>query len=296
MKRLQRFDQPDFIPIFEDYGHFMGKSIGLTGHRGVLGGILHDRLSKHAIRVETYLGDVTDMPSLELWFREYRFDYFFHFAAIVPTNKVMNNPLSAYETNAIGTYNICKQIIITQPNVWFFLASSSHVYKPCEIKEKQPIPEWFALEPKTFYGVTKLAGEQISRPLLKAYDVTYCIGRIFSFSSVRQKDSYLVPAMERKVHQLPSDGVLEVINGKSVRDIMDAETIIDCLLYLARSRFMGTINIGSGKGTSVEGIARQLARKLKKKIKIHCIEKNRPDSLVADVQELKNVILQQVRS
>ena len=294
MRRLQQFDQPDFIPIFEDYGHFIGKCIGLTGHHGILGNILHSRLSKHAIQVETYLGDITDMPSLESWFREYRFDLFFHFAAIVPVHKVMHNPMAAYETNAIGAYNICKQVILNQPNLWLFLASSSHVYKPCGIQDKIPINEGFALEPSTFYGISKLVGEQISRPLLDAYDVSYCIGRIFSFSNVRQQESYLVPALERKIQQMSDNGVLEVINGKSVRDIMDGETVIDCLLYLAKSRFKGTLNIGTGIGMDVESIARHIAVKLKKRILIKCIDSNHPDSLVADVHVLKNIISEQI--
>ena len=294
MRRSQRFDQPDFIPPFEDYEHFMGKSVGLTGHRGVLGSILHERLSKHTIRVETYFGDITDAPRLASWFRAHQFDFFFHFAAIVPVPKVMQNPMAAYETNAIGTYNICKQVVINQPKLWLFLASSSHVYKPRGIKEKQPINERFELEPKNFYGVTKLAGEQISRPLLNVYDVAYCIGRIFSFSSVRQKDSYLVPTLEEKIKQLPEDGLLEVINGKSKRDLMDAETVIDCVLYLAKSRFKGTLNIGSGDGTDVESVAHQIARRLKKKIRVKCIEKSRPDFLVADVKILRDVLSKQV--
>ncbi|MDP3283191.1 MAG: GDP-mannose 4,6-dehydratase, partial [Desulfobacterales bacterium] len=265
MRRLQRLDQPDFIPVFEDYGHFTGKSVGLTGYEGTLGSILHSRLSEHDIRVEPYLGDITDMSRLESWFREYRFDYFFHFAAIVPVHKVTHNRMGAYETNAIGTYNICKQVISNQPYLWLFLASSSHVYRPCGIQDKNPITEEFSLEPNTFYGVSKLVGEQISRPILDAYNVSYCIGRIFSFSSVRQKGSYLVPTLERKIKQLPDNGVLEVINGKSLRDMVDAETVIDCLLYLAKGQFEGTLNIGSGIGMDVESIARHIALRLKKR-------------------------------
>jgi nucleoside-diphosphate-sugar epimerase len=294
MRRLQRFDQPDFIPVFEDYGHFNGKRVGLTGYKGTLGSVLHRRLSKHDIRVETYLGDITDTSNLESWFREYRFDYFFHFAAIVPVHEVMNNRLKAYETNVIGTYNICKQVISSQPHLWLFLASSSHVYRAGRIQDNYPIIEGFSLEPNTFYGASKLAGEQISRHVLDAYDISYCIGRIFSFSSMRQKGSYLVPTLEQKIKQLPDNGVLEVVNGKSIRDIMDAETVIDCLLYLAKGQFEGTLNIGSGIGTDVENIARNIALRLKKRTRIKCINVKTPDSLVADVSVLKNFITKQV--
>jgi UDP-glucose 4-epimerase len=295
MRRLQRFDQPDFIPEFEYYDHFTGKCIGLTGYKGTLGRILHRHLLRHGIRVETYLGDITDRSSLESWFRKNRFDYLFHFAAMVPVHNVTHNRMRAYETNTIGTYNICKQVISNQPNLWLFLASSSHVYRPRGIQNKTPITEDFSLEPNNFYGVSKLAGEQVSRPILDAYDVSYCIGRIFSFSSVRQKGAYLVPSLAWKIKQLPDNGMLEVMDGKSIRDIMDAETVIDCLLYLAKGRFKGTLNIGSGVGMDVEGIARHIALRLKKRIRIKRIRTKPPDSLVADVNVLKNFISEQVQ-
>lgn len=290
MKRSQIFEQPAFIPIFTDYSYFLGRCVGMTGQSGLLGGILSERLTTHNIHVEAYQGDITDIVSLGVWFRKHRFDYFFHFAAIVPVSQVMDDPLKAYNVNVVGSYNTCSQIIETQANCWLFLASSSHVYKCSQISGEQVLKVGSAEEPDTFYGVTKLAAERISRPILDQYKVDYCIGRIFSFSSMAQKEPYLVPTLRRKIEETAENGVLEIINPDSIRDIMDADTVIDCVLHLAQRRFKGTLNIGSGKGISIKDVGYHIMKLLGKKIQICGVNKSQPDSLVADIRILKQVL------
>lgn len=290
MGRHQLFKQPSFIPVFKDYGYFLGKYIGITGQSGLLGGILSERLAGHKVHVEAYPGDITDITSLEAWFRKHDFNYFFHFAAIVPVSQVMHNPLNAYDVNVVGSYNICKQIIETQPNCWLFLASSSHVYKGSTISGELALTVGSSEEPDTFYGVSKLAAERISSPILDRYEVDYCIGRIFSFSSAIQKEPYLVPTLRRKIEEIPDNGVLEIINPDSVRDIMDADTVIDCVLHLAQKRFKGILNIGSGKGMSIKDIGFHIMKVLGKKIQIRGVDKTQPNFLVANVQVLKQIL------
>jgi len=296
MKRTQYFKQPEFIPIFTDYSHFFGKSIGITGQHGILGGILSERLISHNIRVEAYPFDVTDAETLNDWFNKYNFDYFFHFAAIVPVSQVMLDPLKAYRVNVIGSFNICNQIIENQPNSWLFLASSSHVYRGSPISEEQQILKvGFAEAPDSFYGVTKLVAEQISRPILDQHKANYCIGRIFSFSSIAQKEPHLIPTLRRKISEMAPSDVLEIINPDSIRDIMDAETVIDCLLYLAQNKFEGTLNIGSGKGMRILDIAYHIMELLGKKNQIRGVNKSLPNTFVADVDTLMQVVSEKRR-
>jgi nucleoside-diphosphate-sugar epimerase len=290
MSRYQLFAQPSFIPIFENFNCFKGRKIGITGHRGVLGKILNERLSLNGVKVISYSGDITDITDLAEWFSEHQFDYFFHFAAIVPIDKTENQALRAYEVNAIGCFNICKQIIKTQTNCWLFLASSSHVYQPTEVGDRKlSLNESAPNIPSSFYGASKLAGERIVLPLLEHEKLPFCIGRIFSFSHISQKEPYLVPSLKRKILETPIDGLLEVVNAESVRDIMDAETVVDCLLHLAQNSCQGIINIGTGEGLSVGKIALDLARDMRKKIRIKKKDMGKINSIVADVQKMSNL-------
>ena len=290
MIRKQLFDQPSFIPIYQNWTVFEGKNIGITGARGTLGKILNDRMIANNTNLSQYPGDITDSRALESWFREKHFDYFFHFAAVVPINTVSKQPLNSFETNAIGTYNICKSILDSQRVCWLFIASSSHVYKPNKPNDNQPLELLLPNQTEAFYGISKLASEQISRPLLNHFEADYCIGRIFSFSGINQKGTFLVPNLIQMIEQLPTDGTLKVINPDSVRDIIDAETVIDCILHLAEKRFNGTIDIGSGQGMRIKEIAKHLAKNLGKKIEIDGINEKQPNSLVADASELKAIV------
>lgn len=291
MERQQIFEQPSFIPYFEDYSIFDVSSVGMTGHLGVLGSILYKRMIEHGIQVEAYGGDITDVKFLADWFESNKFEYFFHFAALVPVAVVESDVLIAYETNVIGTYNVCREIIKTQRGCWFFLASSSHVYRSNGTEEPNRLSVGDKENPGTFYGASKLAGEQIARPILKQCGIHNCIGRIFSFSHVSQQEPFLVPMLKRRIEELPEGGELEIINPDSIRDIMDAETVIDSILHLARRRYNGTINIGTGKGMSIADIAEHVAEKIGKNISIRGVDKARPNSLVADVEELKKLFV-----
>jgi nucleoside-diphosphate-sugar epimerase len=84
--------------------------------------------------------------------------------------------------------------------------------------------------------------------------------------------------------------MLEIINPDSVRDIMDADTVIDCVLHLAQSGFKGTLDIGCGYGISIKDIAYRICKLLGKKIHISGVNKGEPNSLVANVETLKQVL------
>lgn len=285
------FPRPDFIPLFNSYQIFKNKRIGITGHRGVLGSILYNRLLKNKIKAKAYLGDILDLSSLEKWFDNNHFDYFFHFAAVVPLEIVDKDPIKAYSINVIGTFNISKAIVESQPGCWLFLASSSHIYKPNPQKSRRKIKTIDDKSPITLYGKSKLAGEKISIPFLDYFDQEYCIGRIFSFSSYSQKEPYLVPTLIRKIEHMKDGDILEINNSSSLRDIMDAESVIDSILYLASSRYKGIVNIGSGMAVTVKKIAEIIAKKNNKEIKIiDTGAVNNSNSLIADISELKKII------
>ncbi len=295
MIREQIFEQPAFIPVFEDYHFFKNKRVGITGGDGVLGGIISKRFVERGIKTTSYPDNITDVASLHKWFGNHNFDFFFHFAAIVPVTDVQNDPLKAYEVNAIGTYYICKEIVKTQSSCWFFIASTSHIYKKQPAVDFGLLKESHQKEPATIYGMTKLLAEQISIPILEHYKISYCISRIFSFTSVRQKEPYLVPTLRRKIESTSENDTLNIVNPDCVRDIIDAETVIDCILHLALNHVKGIINIGSGEGKRIIDIAQHIMKLANKNIQIKGTNKIVPDSLVADVTLLRNILPQKKR-
>jgi nucleoside-diphosphate-sugar epimerase len=280
--------RPGFIAEFQDFTAFQARAVGVTGARGVLGSILSGRLRQHGVALATYEGDVNDAAALAAWFASHQFGHFFHFAALVPVAQVEADPLLAYQTNVIGTYNVCRQLVLTQRNCWLFHCSSSHVYRPTSAPV--PIAEDAVKAPQSFYGETKLAAEALVATLLGKLQVPHCIGRVFSFTHPRQGASYLVPSLQRRIDALHDGDALDIINPSAVRDIQDAEPVVDAILHLAGRAAVGAVNIGTGTGRSVRQIASALALAAGKALRIEGIDRDAPGSLIADTTRLRTLL------
>jgi nucleoside-diphosphate-sugar epimerase len=89
---------------------------------------------------------------------------------------------------------------------------------------------------------------------------------------------------------LPNGGTLDVMNPSAIRDILDAETVIDCIVQLAVRRATGVVNIGSGHGMSVQEIAQAVARQLGKTITVTGTDRDAAGSLIADTRRLQQLI------
>jgi nucleoside-diphosphate-sugar epimerase len=282
---LQPFERPEFIPEFANYGIFRDRPLGLTGHRGLLGSLICRRLRAHGIEPHCFPGDINDAAALQRWFSERRLGYFLHLAAVVPVDRVDQDPLLAFHTNVIGAYNVCRGLLLAQRDCWFFQASTSHVYNPTVGRAR--LAEGAVTRPQSFYGTTKLAAEQILEPLLKIHAAPFCIGRIFSYWHPAQAGPYLVPALMRRISALPSGSTIEIRNAGAVRDIQSAETIVDCILHLALAGASGTVNIGTGIGRTVAEIAVALANAIGKRLAVHAADETSPNALVADISRLE---------
>lgn len=279
------FARSPLIPEFTDFAAFAGRCVGLTGARGLLGSLTAARLESHGIEVAAYPGDVNDEGTLGAWFERARCSHFLHFAAMVPTSRVDADPLLAFQTNVIGSFNVCKQLWRTQRDCWFFHCSTSHVYEPTA--DAVPIAEDAPTRPPGYYGATKLAAERVVDTLMTRLGARYCIGRVFSYTHARQPLPYLVPSLRQKIAELPAGQALEIDNPSAVRDIQDAEQVVDAILQLARRAATGTVNIGTGVGVSVADIARAVARSLGRTITVAGSDQSAAAALVADTARLR---------
>ena len=118
----------------------------------------------------------------------------------------------------------------------------------------------------------------------------FCVGRVFSFTHANQAPPYLVPSLRQKIAALRDGDALEIDNPSSVRDIQDAEQVIDAILHLAQRAAVGTFNIGTGMGRSVSDIALAVAKALGKQIRVSGVDRAPPGSLIADTTRLRSLL------
>lgn len=248
--------------------------IGITGSTGILGSILLEELRSRGKDYSCFTGDITKINDIYEWIESENFEYIIHLAAIVPTYKVKENLLKAFNVNAIGTKNLAEVLSVTSKDTWLFYASTSHVYK----SKENPISENDLIDPVSEYGLTKYAGEVMAK---KMYS-NLCIGRMFSIYHHTQETPFLYPSIEKRLEEEDLTKDFELYGAESYRDFLNAEKVVDIIIGLMNKKALGLYNIASGNGVKVKDFVSKMTPK---DIKIKHIGDK--DYLVADISKLE---------
>ena len=252
--------------------------VGITGGSGVLGKLISSLLKKISYDVSCFSGDIRNYKEILDWLSGRSFDAIFHFAALVPAAVVEKEPITSLEINVAGTLNLVKAMKESGNTPWFFYASTSHVYKSSSI----PIAETFPIEPITLYGLTKKMGEDIVWTTCVETKAKSCIGRIFSFWHETQSREFLYPAIIERFKREDLKNPFLVKGANNVRDLSNAEDIVNKILLLMHKKAEGIYNIGSGKGITIRDFVQQIAPE---KLTIITDGDQSEDYLVADTSK-----------
>ena len=258
-------------------------TIGITGGRGTLGKIAATKLAVENYDIDIFTGDIRSKSDLDQCINDSAMDALFHFAAIVPTQEVANQPDLAFEVNAESTKKLLNTLCQHKKNIWLFYASSSHVYA----SKSMPIRETDATKPMNIYGKTKLAGEQFLMTGAQDFLGTLCIGRIFSFYHDTQTESFLYPAIKKRLQQYNPKDTFELYGAKNVRDFLNAEGVIERIIKLMENCAEGVVNIGSGKARTIESFVKEVFNYPDLNIKNMSPENE--SVLVADISKYKQL-------
>mgnify|MGYP000957615834 CR=1 FL=1 len=261
--------------------------VGITGSTGTIGNILKQKLLLQHAELEEFNGDIRNIKDIKNWYRN-DFDAIFHLAAVVPIIEVNNNPLTAYNVNVGGTINLLEIVTKNRNKPWLFYASSAHVYK----SKNAAIKEEDVIEPISLYGETKWMAERVCIETAKAYNIPFCCGRIFSFFHKTQKKPFLFPTIVERLENEDLDKPFKLFGAESVRDFLNAESVVNIILKLYEKKYQGTVNIASGKGIKICDFVQNISEK---KLNIKPVG-DKFDYLVADVNRLISIIGEEIES
>lgn len=261
------------------------KSIALTGSTGVVG----TRLQEYFKNAEFFVfdGDIRDGQAVKKFCRESAScDALIHLAALVPKQAVDSDPIEAFDINVRGTLNVLeglRQLRDYAP--WMYYASSSHVYA----SSQAPMQEDGVLEPFTLYGLTKLQGEQWCKAYANEFKLKICIGRLFSFSDPLQPNLYFIPAMIHKIKNAELNSIIEIPGVNGERDFLTVPQICHAIERLCARKFEGTVNIGTGEGSHLLEIVKQIAELLGRNDLVIKAKTDAPTFHVADTRLLNSM-------
>jgi nucleoside-diphosphate-sugar epimerase len=228
---------------------------GITGHTGVLGRELIKNYKN--LNFIKFKGDITKKNDVKKWLQNNHIDIIIHLAAVVPTDIVKKRINYANKVNYIGTKLLVNEVIKYNQIKWFFYSSTSHVYK----FSKNRISEKSKIKPISKYGLTKLKGEKyIQKKLNKK--IPFCIGRIFSFTSIHQKKPFVIPSIISKAKL--NRKLTSFNNTNHLRDFLCVNDVCKAIKVLINKKSTGIYNIGSGNKTLISDIIRIIFTKYKK--------------------------------
>lgn len=129
-------------------------------------------------RVKVVRGDIRDRETLERILGEYEIDTVIHLAAQTIVTIANRNPVSTFETNIAGTWNLLEAARRSPKVKQMVMASSDKAYGDQEIL---PYDENTPLQGQHPYDVSKSAADLIASTYAKSYSLPVAITRCGNF-------------------------------------------------------------------------------------------------------------------
>jgi UDP-glucose 4-epimerase len=190
-----------------------------------------------------------------------------HCAAQVSVVASIKDPLNDLSHNVQGTINLLQAAVECKVRKFVYISSAAVYGDPMRV----PIDESHPLNPKSPYGASKMSAEQYCRVFAETRGLQYVVVRPFNFYSPRAdpKSPYsgvITKFVEwaKRGEPLSVDG-----DGEQTRDFIHAEDVARMVLMVARSNVSNaTLNCGSGKGTSINELAKTVVKASGRKVEI----------------------------
>ena len=227
--------------------------------------------------------DISKSENLDKYFK--KVDYIFHLAALAEIIPSFKNPKKYFVNNVIGTLNVLNAAKKTKIKKMIYAASSSCYGAP----KKFPTSERDKIDLKNPYAVTKFIGEELVMRYALMFNMPNISFRFFNVYGPRSNISDQYSAVIGNfLSQTKSKKALTVVgDGKQTRDFIHVDDLVNAFIKIIKSKFVNKIyNLGSGKRTSINTIARIFGGK-KKFIPIRPGE---PKNSVADIKKIKKDI------
>lgn len=231
--------------------YWNGKNVFITGCTGLLGswltkslvenganvvGLIRDLVPKSNLNwsgfgeeIITVRGELEDYFILERILNEYEIDTVFHLAAQTIVTIANRNPISTFETNIRGTWNLLEACRCSNLVEKIIFASSDKAYGA---QEKLPYDEVTPLEGRHPYDVSKSCADLICKSYYETYNLPVCITRCGNFYGGGDLNfNRIVPGTIRSI--LNQEKPIIRSDGSFIRDYFYIEDGVDAYINLA---------------------------------------------------------------
>jgi UDP-glucose 4-epimerase len=225
---------------------------------------LKEALKDPRVRIYEVGGDVCQTDILDSAMKG--IDYVFHLAALWLL-QCYEYPRAAFDVNIRGTFNVLEACMNNRIKKLIYSSSASVYGDAIEI----PMREEHPFNNRTFYGATKIAGEQMCRAFYHRYGLNYVGLRYMNVYGPRQdyKGAYIAVIM--KILDRLDQGLSPIVygDGSQAYDfIYVGDTAQANVCALKGNTSDEFYNIGMGVQTSIKELCEQILRIKRSNLKI----------------------------
>lgn len=238
-------------------------------------------------------GNLINFEYCERTLNEYDIEFCFHIAAQTIVRRANRSPLSTFESNIKGTWNILEACRLSKNINGLIIASSDKAYGQ---QKKLPYTEDSTLNGYFPYDASKVCAEILGRCYFMSYSLPLAITRnANTYGPADMNLSRIIPDVITKLikNEMPiirSDGTPE-------RDYMYIKDAVNAYLTLAenlhKKEVLGeSFNFGTNKPISVLKLYKKIIKLMSKKVepKILGEAKNEIDKQYLDSSKAKKIL------
>jgi UDP-glucuronate decarboxylase len=221
----------------------------LTGHP--------DRILPAETENYTFIkGDVNNYNDLSGIMLSWKFDYVFHYAAVVGVKRTLDNPVMVLE-DITGIKNILQLAKNTGVKRIFF-SSSSEVYgEPVEFPQNE---QTTPLNSKLPYAIVKNIGEAFCRSYHQEYGLNFTLFRFFNTYGPKQSADFVMSRFIKAA--LKNEPITIYGDGLQTRTFCYVDDNIDaCIKAFKENKFVNdVVNIGNDIEITILHLAQSIIK------------------------------------
>jgi len=196
--------------------------------------------------------DVNNYRDISELMLSYKFDYVFHYAAMVGVKRTQENPVQVLNDieGIKNVLNLCKNTSVKRA----FFSSSSEVYgEPVELPQNE---DTTPLNSRVPYAVVKNVGESFFRSFKQSFDLDFTLFRFFNTYGPNQSVDFVVAKFIALA--LKNEAITIYGDGLQTRTFCYVDDNIDtCIRIFEEGHHLNdTINIGGAVEITILDLAK----------------------------------------
>jgi len=251
------------------------KKILITGGAGFIGSHLVDELisKKHKViivddlstgqrenlnkQAKFYKLDIQS-PKLEDIFKKEKPEAVMHLAAQMNVRKSIENPVFDAKSNIVGSINLFENCVQYKVKKLVFISTGGAIYGD---GVRIPTPENALQAPISPYGIAKLSIEKYLHYYHNQYGLNYTVLRLANIYGPRQNYKGEAGVVAVFANQIKNNKPLFINGtGKQTRDFTYVQDVVQVCFKALKIRKVDIYNIGTGKETNINELAKKLVK------------------------------------